>query len=339
MKTQEKKTASGKRFAVWELFFNKMLKKALLPVVVTDKEGSIIFVNNSYREYFGMPGQILIGKNWIEDFMPDDEREAARKMFCAAKKKGTSCFKFNAAVKVARRRIKLLQWLGILLEKDKEFFLTYIGKPAVNIGPSRKCIPTTTAKATYAEAIAMIFVISKIIDPDIAEHSVRVTSLAVELAKRLKMTKKNVERLKIASYLHDIGKLAISDTILNKKGPLTKKEYERIKSHPLKGVEMIRPLYFLRDIIFIIQSHHENYDGTGYPHGIKGEKIPLEARILSLADVFEALTSDRPYRKAFAKAEAVAIIEAEKGRKFDPDLTGKFIDMVRKKRSKKKSHE
>ncbi|MGB3114198.1 MAG: HD domain-containing phosphohydrolase, partial [Candidatus Omnitrophota bacterium] len=85
--------------------------------------------------------------------------------------------------------------------------------------------------------------------------------------------------------------------------------------------------------------HHENYDGTGYPHGIKGEKIPLEARILSLADVFEALTSDRPYRKAFAKAEAVAIIEAEKGRKFDPDLTGKFIDMVRKKRSKKKSHE
>ncbi|MGD2278959.1 MAG: HD domain-containing protein [Candidatus Omnitrophota bacterium] len=333
---RKKKKIHKKKFAAWELFFNKMLKKALLPVVVTDRKGRIIFVNNSYREHFGLPGKTLIGKNWIDDFMPDYEHPSARKIFNDIKKEGTSCFKFNADLRIGKRKVRSLQWLGILLEKDDEFFLTSIGKPAESprAKKTKKCVVTTKAKATYAEAIAMIFVISKIIDPDIAEHSVRVTSLAVNLAKKIGMKRKAIERLKIASYLHDIGKLAISDKILNKHGPLTAKEFEKIKTHPLKGVEMIRPLYFLRDIVAIIQSHHENYDGTGYPHGKKGKNIPVEARVLSIADVYEALTSDRPYRKAFSKKQAIAIIEEEKGRKFDPDLTDSFLDMIKTKKIK-----
>ena len=327
-----------KKFAAWELFFNKMLKKAMLPVVVTDRKGKIIFVNDSYREHFGQLSKTLIGKNWINDFMPDYEHSSARKIFSDIKREGTSCFKFNADLRVGKRKVRPLQWLGILLEKDDEFFLTSIGKPTETsrTKKAKKVVVTSKTKATYAEAIAMIFVISKIIDPDIAEHSVRVTSLAVDLAKRIRMKKSSVERLKIASYLHDIGKLAISDKILNKHGPLTVKEFEQIKTHPLKGVEMVRPLYFLRDIIAIIQSHHENFDGTGYPHGKKGKEIPVEARVLSIADVYEALTSDRPYRKAFSKKQAIAIIEEEKGRKFDPALTDVFLDMIKAKRLKRR---
>jgi putative nucleotidyltransferase with HDIG domain len=324
----------NKKFSAWDLFFDKMLKKAMLPVVITDSSGRIVFVNASYRNFLSAPGKALVGKNWIDDFMPEYEKGVAHKLFNSMKKKGTSCFKFNAALRVGKRKERFLQWIGILLEKDDEFFLTSIGKPLGKV-PAKKvksCIITSKAKATYAEAIAMIFVISKIIDPDIAQHSVRVTSLAIDLAKKLKMAKKRIEKLKIASYLHDVGKLAISDRILNKKGPLTKGEFEEIKTHTIKGVDMVRPLYFLRDIIFIIQSHHENYDGKGYPFGIKGTKIPLEARILAIADIYEALTADRPYRKAFSKKEAIAIMEKEKGRKLDPRLTDVFLNMAKSKR-------
>ncbi|MGB3081590.1 MAG: HD domain-containing phosphohydrolase [Candidatus Omnitrophota bacterium] len=325
-----------RKFDEWNLFFDKMLKKAMLPIVVTDRDGNIVFANSSYRQYLSRPGRVLVGKNWIDDFMPQPERKAARKLFHDIEKKGTSCFKFNAALKTEKGREKVLQWIGILLEKDDEFFMTSIGKPPRKVRPknAKSCIITSTAKATYTEAIAMIFVISKIIDSDIAAHSVKVTSLAISLAKKLKMQKKKIEKLKIASYLHDIGKLAISAKILNKRGPLTKKEFEEIKTHALKGVNMIQPLYFLRDIIFIVQSHHENYDGRGYPFGIKGKEIPVEARILAIADVFEALTSDRPYRRAFSKKEAISIMEKEKGRKLDPDLTDIFLDMIKKRKKK-----
>ena len=182
----------NKKFTAWDLFFDKMLRKAMLPIVVTDSGGRIVFVNASYRNFLGAPGKALVGKNWIDDFMPEYEKEVAHKLFNSMKKKGTSCFKFNAALRVGKRKERFLQWVGILLEKDDEFFLTSIGKP-LGKAPAkrvRSCIITSKAKATYAEAIAMIFVISKIIDPDIAEHSVRVTSLAVNLAKKLKMTRK-----------------------------------------------------------------------------------------------------------------------------------------------------
>ena len=326
----------NKKLATWDLFFNTMLKRAMLPIVVTDKRGRIVFVNESYRKYLSLPKKVLVGKNWIDDFMPEEERQAAHKLFRSIRRKGTSCFKFHAPLRVGKRKEKILQWLGILLEKDDEFFLTSIGRPTkkARAKAAKSCIVTTKAEATYAEAIAMIFVISKIIGPDIAEHSVRVTSLAVDLAKKLKISRRRIEKLKIASYLHDIGKLAVSGKILNKKGPLTKKEFEEIKTHALKGVTMVEPLYFLREVIFIIQSHHENYDGKGYPFGLKGENIPLEARVLAIADVYEALTSDRPYRKAFSRKEAIAIMEKERARKLDPKLTDIFLNMVKRKRTR-----
>lgn len=148
------------------------------------------------------------------------------------------------------------------------------------------------------------------------------------------MSKERINRLKTAALLHDLGKLAIDEKILYKKGKLKEFEYEAVKKHSNHGAQMIYPVYFLRDIIPIMKSHHEYYDGTGYPDGLKGDGIPLESRILSIADIYEALTADRPYRMAYDKKRALSILKKEKGHKLDPELTDIFIRMVEDERFK-----
>jgi len=143
------------------------------------------------------------------------------------------------------------------------------------------------------------------------------------------MDQEDIEALKIAALLHDIGKLAVDERILFKKGSLDDKEFEEMKKHPGLSAEMIKSVSFLSPILPIVVSHHENFDGSGYPRGVGGEDIPLEARILSIADMYEALTTDRPYRKAFSREEAIEIMEDSKGWKLDPKLTDVFLEMVR----------
>jgi HD-GYP domain-containing protein (c-di-GMP phosphodiesterase class II) len=178
----------------------------------------------------------------------------------------------------------------------------------------------------------MLFTAAGTTDPETAKHAARSMVFAVALAKKLKISKERIEKLKIASLLHDVGKLAISQKILFKKGKLDREEFDEIKKHPHWGSEIVHMVYFLRDIVPILINHHENYDGSGYPKGVKGDRIPLEARILSIADIYEALTADRPYRKGFSRKEAIAIMEEEKGRKLDPEITDIFLDMVRKRK-------
>ena len=159
-------------------------------------------------------------------------------------------------------------------------------------------------------------------------------SLAVALAKKLGLSKTKIERLKVASLLHDLGKLAIDEAILFKAGKLTKEEFEQIKKHPRWGTEVAQLVYFLDDVIPIMIGHHENYDGTGYPNGVKGKDISLEARILSIADIYEALIEDRPYRKGFPKKKAIEIMESEKGWKLDARITDIFIEMIKNEKFK-----
>ena len=135
--------------------------------------------------------------------------------------------------------------------------------------------------------------------------------------------------MRIAALLHDLGKLAVDQKVLFKKGKLNEEEFEEVKTHLQWGYDILQLFYFMEDVVFIMDKHHENHDGKGYPMGISGKKIPIEAKILTVADIYEALTSDRPYRKAFSVKDAVAIMEYEKGHKLDPHITDTFLDMVR----------
>jgi putative two-component system response regulator len=158
-------------------------------------------------------------------------------------------------------------------------------------------------------------------------HIQRIGFYSTKIAEHLGLSKEQVELIKYSSPLHDIGKLRIPDHILLKPGPLTKDEWEIMKTHTIMGAKILEgsKIKYLKAAEKIALLHHEKWDGTGYPYGLKGKKIPLFARIVSIADVFDALTSDRPYRKAFSVEGAFEIIKNESGKHFDPELVEIFL--------------
>ncbi|MDD3271368.1 MAG: HD-GYP domain-containing protein, partial [Syntrophomonadaceae bacterium] len=160
-------------------------------------------------------------------------------------------------------------------------------------------------------------------------HTERVSQYAAFLGERLGMTDKQLENLRIGALIHDIGKIGIDQNVLNKPGKLTLEERQQIETHPILGEEICSPLKSLQDVTCIIRNHHERLDGSGYPDGLQGDEIPLEARIVSIVDVFDALTTDRSYRPAMSIEAALTIIrqEANEG-KLDASLAREFEIML-----------
>jgi putative nucleotidyltransferase with HDIG domain len=161
-----------------------------------------------------------------------------------------------------------------------------------------------------------------------AGHSLRVMDYAVKMAHALNLSPKEVDILKQACLLHDIGKISIPDGILNKKKTLTKKEREYIVKHPTVGKRILSTVSEFREILDIIYAHHERVDGTGYPDGRLKEEIPLLARILAVADTFDAMRSERPYRKAKSQSDAVKELHKVKGRQLDAELVDRFVELL-----------
>lgn len=159
-------------------------------------------------------------------------------------------------------------------------------------------------------------------------HSAHVTNFALRTAEALKCGATDIESLKIAAMLHDIGKIAIPDAILLKPAPLTAEEHEIIKNHCQIGDNILAPILLFEAERKIIRHHHERWDGKGYPDGLSGEQIPFFARLLAVADAFDAMTTDRPYRKAMTREEAVAELRKYEGRQFDPKLIQPFINSL-----------
>ena len=180
--------------------------------------------------------------------------------------------------------------------------------------------------------IEAIFAFAKTIevkDHYTGEHVEKTVYYATEIAKALDISREETEHIKQAAALHDLGKIGISEKILLKPTKLTKDEFEQVKKHPQIGADIIRPIHFLHDIIPLMLYHHEWWDGKGYPVGLKGEEIPIGARIIAIADAYHALTSDRPYRKAYQKKEAVNIIKEGSGTQFEPNLVNILIKIIK----------
>ena len=160
------------------------------------------------------------------------------------------------------------------------------------------------------------------------DHSERVGLICEAIAKKMNFTKQAVNRIKIAGFLHDIGKIGIDEEILNKKGKLNEKEWEIIKTHTAKSARILEHTVEYKDLAKIVLSHHERYDGTGYPYGLKGEQIPIEARIIAIADTYDAMTQNRTYRKTVSKDIALKEIDRFAGTQFDPNIVAIFIKNV-----------
>ena len=162
-------------------------------------------------------------------------------------------------------------------------------------------------------------------DPYMAGHTKRVVAISEKIANYLGVSPEEKEKLKIAALLHDIGKIGIREEILAKEGSLTDSEYTAIQQHPLIGVAIIGQSEHLKDVIPGMCYHHERTDGNGYPEGLKDNHIPLPARIIAVADAYDAMTTNRPYQKALREEEAISEMERCSGVQFDPEVVKAFI--------------
>jgi HD-GYP domain-containing protein (c-di-GMP phosphodiesterase class II) len=165
-------------------------------------------------------------------------------------------------------------------------------------------------------------------DKETEGHTQRVTDLTVQLARTMGIGETELVHIRRGALLHDIGKLGVPDSILLKPGPLTADEWVIMRQHPVKAYELLLPITYLAPALDIPYSHHERWDGKGYPHGLKGEEIPFAARIFAIVDVWDALTSDRPYRPACSKEEAMAYVQEQYGKHFCPVVVDEFVRMI-----------
>jgi diguanylate cyclase (GGDEF)-like protein/PAS domain S-box-containing protein len=165
-------------------------------------------------------------------------------------------------------------------------------------------------------------------------HVEKTVTYATQIAKAMKLCDEEVSVIRQAAMLHDLGKIGVSEKILLKRSRLTKSEFQEIKKHPNIGADIIRPIQLLHAIVPLILYHHERWDGKGYPTGLKRDEIPIGARVIAVADVYQALTSDRPYRKALTKLKAMEIIRRGSGTQFDPNIVATFLKILSSERKK-----
>jgi HD-GYP domain-containing protein (c-di-GMP phosphodiesterase class II) len=169
-------------------------------------------------------------------------------------------------------------------------------------------------------------------DPYTAGHSDRVSFNSTAIAAAIGLTPPEVEVIRIGAKLHDIGKIGIPDAILQKPGVLTAEEFALIKLHPQIGKRILDKFEGFRDYLPIVELHHENQDGSGYPYGLKGHELPLGVRIVHVADVYDAVTSNRAYRKAMSERQVLDILMSGAGPLFDPEVVNAFLSILRQRK-------
>ena len=180
---------------------------------------------------------------------------------------------------------------------------------------------------TLHELVEVIITILDARDPYTFEHSWRVGALSERIAECMDISQEWIDVIHIASHLHDIGKVGVADHVLNKPGRLTDEEFEQIRSHPRIGFNIVSRLPALDEIALYVLHHHERWDGKGYPHGLAGRDIPLGARIIAVVDTFDAITTDRSYRKGRSLETAFREIERAAGTQLCPEVCGMFLSL------------
>lgn len=305
-------------------------------IAVTDLKGNLLFVNQALADMHGYTREDLEGRH-VSLFYTREQ--------------------YNLVELAHDRVVEFGEYTGEIqrLVRDKTTFpsLTHIsllrdglGKP---IGMVRSVRNITQQKRSEAQIQQLLLdlqssnvELSEAYDATLAGwvrfldlrdhategHSQRVTDLTLALAARIDFPEKDRIHLRRGALLHDIGKMGIPDSILQKPGPLTEAEWEIMRQHPKYAFQMLSPIDFLRPALDIPHHHHERWDGTGYPDRLAGEEIPLAARLFAIVDVWDALNSDRPYRSAWPVERVIDHIHNHTGRHFDPHIAGVFMDYI-----------
>jgi putative nucleotidyltransferase with HDIG domain len=214
-----------------------------------------------------------------------------------------------------------------ITEKDLEYLSVFANNIAVSLVRAQL---DDELKDSYLNSVKALAQALEEKDPYTRGHSERVSNWSAELAEEMKLHTEEVEFLKTGAMLHDIGKIGVPESIIRSPKPMTDEQFNIMKIHPIRGVEILAPISYLKNHLHLIRNHHECYDGSGYPDGLKGDEIPLGAQIITVADAYDAMTSSRPYRKAFRPKHALKEILANAGSQFGPAVCDAFEKIFEK---------
>lgn len=323
--------------AEWRATFDAMPYSILL----LDNNLSVIRTNLSAFSFFNMPFKDMMGKKCYELFPENNELIDFLKRIISENDTQTKTLEYydqrsNKYLMVQSTPIvypeitqhfyilslidiselknkekKLIQSRDAFLNMLKEIDFSYKELRQIYDGLIHAFVNAIDAKSSWTKG-----------------HSERVTQYAVAIAREMGLHKKDIEDLKIAALLHDIGKIGTYDIILDKPERLSDEEFELIRMHPSKGADILKPVKQLHDLLPVIKHHHERLDGKGYPDGLKGNEIPLLSRIICVADSYDSMTSERPYRPAPSKEYAIAELERCSGTQFDPQVVKAFLKVL-----------
>jgi putative two-component system response regulator len=307
-------------------------------LTVIDADGRILYDNPAVESVLGYRQGELVGRSAFELIHPTDFAGAVSllaEMVSGARIAATLSFRFRSRDGGWRT-----------LDSSGRVVAGPAGPPRIVVtsrissggSESRPAADGWAAGAELEEArvevVERLARAAEFRDDDTGQHLRRVGGRSAALARHLGLDAARVEIVRRAAPLHDVGKIGIPDAVLLKPGPLLPEEEEVMRTHPTLGARILdgggTPL--IRAAEAIALSHHERWDGGGYPRGLSGEEIPLAARIVSLIDFFDALTHDRPYRRAWERAAVIDLIRTESGRRFDPDVARAFLDLMKEER-------
>ncbi len=306
-------------------FRNVLECKAEIGIHMNATQNASVTLRTNLAERVALEGRMV-------EFRSESNEPENQQMADYLRKENFACY-HGAPLVVKGKVIGVLEVFSrFLVERDQDwldFFGTLAGQAAIMIDNAKLFNDLQASNLelslAYDATLEGWSQALEVRDQETKGHSQRVAEMTLRLARAMGIPEPDLIHIHRGALLHDIGKLGVADSILLKAGLLDDAEREIMQKHPLIAFEMLAPVAYLRPALDIPYCHHEKWDGTGYPRGLKGEEIPLSARIFAVVDVWDALTSDRPYRKAWSKAEVHAYIQEQAGKHFDPEVVDAFL--------------
>ncbi|MGQ9800133.1 MAG: HD domain-containing phosphohydrolase [Candidatus Saccharicenans sp.] len=322
---------SQSRLREKDRILSSLIEQARTPVFIV-QNGIIKFVNPAVLDTFGYRPEEVIGTR-VAEYLPDEIKESIMTLYQN---------RLQSPDVSRRLEFSLLHKNGQEVEVDVVFnFIEYEGKPAEIVLThditERKRIEARLEETlgklrkAFGASISILNKIVEIKDPYTGGHQKRVAELARTIATEMKLEPEKIDGLRLAAQIHDIGKIIVPAEILSKPGPLSEIEWGLVKNHVVIGCELLKDIDFPWPIVEIVYQHHERMDGSGYPRGLKGEEIMVEARILAVSDVVEAMSSFRPYREAHSMEEALSEIQNKRGQLYDDKVVEVCLDLFLRK--------
>ena len=310
-----------------------MLQNVKLVSLMLDREGRITYCNDYLLGLTGWTHEEMVGRSWVDNFLPPETREELEGIRVSLVADLPAAWHHENEILTRSDERRLIRWNNTVLRSSSGDVVgtASLGEDITELRRAEKEIDRTVAKLRRAmqSAIEVVSTMGELRDPYTHGHERRVGEIATAIATELGMDADRIEGVRVCAYLHDVGKIAVPAEILSKPTRLSAAEFELVKQHAQQSYEILKGMEFSWPVAEAVWQHHERLDGSGYPRKLKGDEIILEARILAVADVVEAMASHRPYRPGLGIDAALAEIESNRGKLFDPAVVDACLRLFR----------